>query len=286
MLAKRLSSPLLLTVLAMLAFAGNSLLCRIALKHTDIDAASFNTIRLMSGAVTLWFILVWQSQKKLNLNLKPSNLLPALSLFVYSAGFAFAYIELSAATGALLLFGSVQLTMITYALYAGEKLNATQIIGLTIAIAGVAVLLLPHATSATYFEATMMVIAGVAWGFYSLLGKKANNATKTAAQSFILSVPLALILSLIFIDQISLDLEGIVYGLASGAITSGLGYAIWYQVLPNLTATIAASVQLSVPALTAIGGAFILAEPITLELILTTTTILGGIALATFAQKN
>ena len=286
MIARLFSSPILLTVLAMLAFTGNSLLCRIALKHTEIDAASFNTIRLISGAVTLWFILIWQSQGKLNLSLKPSNLMPALSLFVYGAGFAFAYIELSAATGALLLFGSVQLTMIAYALYSGERLTVRQAFGLAIAVTGVAVLLLPHATSPTYFEAGLMIIAGIAWGAYSLLGKKASSATKTAAQSFILSVPLTLILSLMFIDQLSLDTQGVTYALISGAVTSGLGYAIWYQVLPKLTATVAASVQLSVPALTAIGGAMTLAEPITLELILITTAILGGIALVTFGKKT
>ena len=276
----------LLTLFALVAFAGNSLLCRMALKETQIDAASFNTIRLVSGALVLTLIVVFQNAGKVQLHPSKHSLLSALSLFIYAAGFAFAYIDLSAATGALLLFGSVQLTMISYAIYSGERLSLTQTLGLVLALSGLLFLLLPDSTAPSIMEAGLMVLAGIAWGAYSVLGKYSSAPTKTAAQSFVFSLPLTLILSLILLDKISLDLTGTIYAVVSGAVTSGLGYAIWYRVLPFLKSTVAASAQLSVPPLTAIGGALLIGESITLELIVSTLTILGGIALVTFSKTK
>lgn len=277
---------ILLTLFALVAFAGNSLLCRLALKETPIDAASFNTIRLVSGALVLTLIVLFQNAGKVKLTPSKHSLLSALSLFVYAAGFAFAYVDLSAATGALLLFGSVQLTMFSYAICSGERLSLTQILGLVLALLGLLFLLLPDSTTPSITEAGLMVLAGIAWGAYSILGKYSNEPTKVAAQSFIFSLPLALVLSLILFEQINLDLTGAIYAVISGAVTSGLGYAIWYRVLPYLKSTVAASAQLSVPPLTAIGGALLIGEPITLELIVSTLTILGGIALVTFSKTK
>lgn len=281
-----LSNPILLTVLSLLAFAGNSILCRLALKDTQIDAASFNTIRLISGAMMLWLIVTWQARGKFAISPSKHSFFSALSLFVYAATFAFAYVNLSAATGALLLFGSVQFTMIAYAIWHGERLTPLQIIGLSLAVSGVIFLLLPNSTTPPIFDAMLMATAGIAWGAYSILGKYAPHPTKTAAQSFILSLPFTLVLSLLFIESINLDNQGVVYAVISGAITSGLGYALWYRVLPRLKSTVAASAQLSVPAITAIGGAFFVGEAITYQLMFITIVILGGIALVTFAKPK
>lgn len=276
----------LLTLFALVAFAGNSLLCRLALKETQIDAASFNTIRLVSGALVLTLIVVFQNARKVTLTPSKHSLLSALSLFVYAAGFTFAYIDLSAATGALLLFGSVQLTMLSYAIYSGERLSLTQTLGLALALLGLLFLLLPESTAPSITEAVLMMLAGIAWGAYSILGKYSSEPTKTAAQSFVFSLPLTLMLSLILLEQISLDLTGAIYAVVSGAVTSGLGYAIWYRVLPFLKSTVAASAQLSVPPLTAIGGALFIGESITLELMASTLAIIGGIALVTFSKAK
>lgn len=286
MIKKLPTQPVLLTALALFAFAGNSLLCRLALKDTQIDALSFNTIRIMSGALTLWLIVVFKSKKQFSLTPSKLSISSALSLFIYASGFAFAYTKLSAATGALLLFGSVQFTMIIYAIWRGERLNLLQTFGLLISLSGVILLLLPNSTTPPLFEAGLMAVSGIAWGVYSILGKYAKDATKTAAQSFIFSLPLAVLLSMVFYQSMALDNLGVIYAITSGAITSGLGYAIWYLVLPHLTNTVAASAQLSVPALTAIGGALFINETITFELIVLTLIILGGIGLVTFTKSN
>ena len=281
-----LSNPVLLTSIALLAFAGNSILCRVALKDTDIDPASFSSIRILSGALVLTLILWIQPRKAVKPTLNKHSVLSAISLFIYATAFAFAYIGLSAATGALLLFGAVQLTMIAYAIWSGERLSLIQMFGLALACVGVAVLLLPSSTVPQLQQAIVMMIAGIAWGAYSILGKFANDATKTATDSFVLAIPLTLLLSLTLVEQAQLDAQGVIYAICSGAITSGLGYAIWYQVLPKLKSTVAATAQLSVPAITAIGGALFIGEAITLELILVTLTILSGIAMVTFAKTK
>lgn len=284
---KNLSThPVLLTIFALFAFAGNSLLCRLALKDTQIDAASFNTIRLLSGAFVLWLIVVFQNKESHYLTPSKLSLSSALSLFIYASGFAFAYTNLSAATGALVLFGSVQLTMIAYAFWRGERLSLLQTFGLLLALSGVVLLLLPSSTTPPLFEASLMALAGMAWACYSILGQYAKDPTKTAAQSFIFSLPLTVILSLFFYQSLNLDNQGVLYAITSGAITSGMGYAIWYRVLPQLRSTVAASAQLSVPALTAIGGVLFVNEAITLELIIVTFIILGGIAIVTFTKPK
>jgi drug/metabolite transporter (DMT)-like permease len=271
-----------LTSLAMIAFAGNSLLCRVALAHTSIDAASFTTIRLISGAVMLWAVVRLfhgtQSGR--------GSWLSALALFAYAAGFSFAYLSLSAATGALLLFGAVQATMIGHGIWVGERLRRPQSVGLVLALGGLVGLLLPGLSAPPLLGSLLMLGAGVAWGIYSLRGKGAGDPTRVTAGNFLRAVPIAAALSILMHDGASLDGAGFWYAVSSGALTSGIGYAIWYTTLPALKATSAATVQLSVPVIAALGGIVFLGEPLTLRLVLASVAVLGGIALVILEKQS
>ncbi len=271
----------LLTILAMIAFAGNSLLCRAALKQTQVDAASFTSIRLLSGALMLWLI-VRLRHGALN---GRGNWYSALALFVYAAGFSFAYVSLSAATGALLLFGAVQVTMISKGIFSGERLRLMQLLGLVLAFGGLIGLLLPGLSAPPLFGSVLMLMAGLAWGVYSLRGKGAGDPTQVTAGNFLRAVPFAVILSVITFSRQSIDTAGVGYAIASGAVTSGIGYAIWYTALPGLKATTAATVQLSVPVIAALGGVLFLGEAITSRLVLASIAILGGIALVILEKR-
>jgi len=270
-----------LTTLAMLAFAGNSLLCRQALKNTPIDAASFTSIRLIAAAITLWLLLRLMGRSSSRLGSWPS----AFALFAYAAGFSFAYISLSAATGALLLFGSVQTTMIGYGMSEGERLKLPQVAGLTLALGGLVGLVFPGLSAPPLMSSLFMMGAGIAWGIYSLRGRGAGDPTMVTAGNFLRTIPLTLLFSLLMFSHQNIDRAGLLYAVASGAMTSGVGYAIWYMALPGLKATQAATVQLSVPVIAALGGIVLLAEPITLRLILASVAILSGIALVVY-EKN
>jgi drug/metabolite transporter (DMT)-like permease len=270
-----------LTTLAMLAFAGNSLLCRQALKNTPIDAASFTSIRLIAAAITLWLLLRLMGRGNSRLGSWPS----AFALFAYAAGFSFAYISLSAASGALLLFGSVQTTMIGYGMSEGERLRLPQVAGLALALGGLVVLVFPGLSAPPLASSLFMMGAGIAWGIYSLRGRGAGDPTMVTAGNFLRTIPLTLLFSLLMFSHHNIDRAGLLYAVASGAMTSGVGYAIWYMALPGLKATQAATVQLSVPVIAALGGIVLLAEPITLRLILASVAILSGIALVVY-EKN
>ncbi len=263
-----------LTSMAMVAFAGNSLLCRIALKETAIDAGSFTTIRLVAGALTLW--LVARTRRGAP---GAGNWLSAFALFAYAAGFSFAYLSLTAGTGALLLFGAVQATMIGYGLWKGERLRRLQLIGLLLAIGGLVVLFLPGFSAPPLLGSALMLGAGIAWGVYSLRGRGAGDPTRVTAGNFLRAAPIAAALSVVMLSEASLDAAGVGFAVASGALASGIGYAIWYTALPALKATSAATVQLSVPVIAALGGIVLLGEPLTLRLVLASLAILGGIAL-------
>lgn len=272
----------LLTLLTMIAFAANSVLCRIALKQTSIDAASFTSIRLGAGALVLWLIVRFFRAKRSGGGSWPS----AFALFVYAAGFSFAYISLTAATGALLLFGAVQATMIGHGIWAGERLRRQQLAGLLLAFGGLVGLLLPGLSAPPLAGALLMLLAGVAWGVYSLHGKGAGDPTQVTAGNFLRAALLAVVLSLLRFTDANLDLSGVGYAVASGAIASGVGYAIWYAVLPVLQATTAATVQLSVPVIAALGGMILLDEDVTLRIVLASLTILGGIALVILSKAR
>ncbi|MBA5607452.1 DMT family transporter [Duganella sp. FT3S] len=280
---------ILLTVIAMIAFASNSLLCRVALKHTAIDPASFTTVRLVSGALALWLIVrLRASGAPVSLSGR-GNWPSALALYAYAAGFSFAYVNLPAASGALLLFGAVQATMIGRGIAAGERLAPRQLAGLLLALAGLVGMLLPGLTAPPLAGALLMMGAGVAWGIYSLRGKGARDATGVTAGNFVRAAPIAVAMSaaiaLAGSDGVTADGVGLVYAVASGALTSGIGYALWYAVLPSLRATSAATVQLSVPVIAALGGVAFLGEALTLRLVLASAAILGGIALVILQKR-
>ena len=264
----------LLTTLAMLAFAGNSVLCRMALRDTAIDPASFTSLRLVSGAAVLWLLLRCRSQPVV----ASGNWGSAIALFVYAAAFSWAYIQLDAASGALLLFAAVQVSMLGIGLLRGERLGVLQTGGFLLALVGLAVLLLPGASAPPAIPALSMLSAGVAWGLYSLRGRGAIDPLAATAGNFARAVPVTLLLTLLTLPRLTLDTNGVLLALASGAVTSGLGYAIWYAALPGLRASAAASVQLSVPVITAVGGLLLLGETPSVTLALSSLAILGGIA--------
>lgn len=274
---------LVLTALAMAAFAGNSLLCRLALKETGIDAASFTTIRLASGALVLWAV----ARSTRGGQTGQGNWLSALALFSYAACFSFAYVSLPTGTGALLLFGAVQALMIGYGICSGERLRPLQLAGLALAFGGLAGLLLPGVSAPPLAGSVLMLLAGMSWGIYSLRGKGAGDPTRVTAGNFLRAAPMAAALGLLMLAfrGASLNATGVWLAVASGALTSGIGYAVWYTVVPALKATSAASVQLSVPVLAALGGIAFLGEPLTLRLVLASSAILGGIALVVLQKR-
>jgi drug/metabolite transporter (DMT)-like permease len=277
---------LILTSAAMLAFASNSLLCRAALKQTSIDAASFTFVRVFSGAVVLWLIMNLRRMIRITRRVGVGgNWISALALLLYAVGFSFAYVVVAAGTGALLLFGAVQATMILWGLHKGERLRAIQVLGLIVAMTGLVVLLFPGLSAPPLFGSILMLGAGVAWGVYSLRGKREKNPVTATTGNFIRAVPFAAALSIVFLRWLDLDLAGVIYAIMSGAVTSGLGYVIWYSVLPSLKAASAATVQLSVPVLAAAGGILLLGEPLTLRYLLASVAVLGGIALVVL-EKN
>lgn len=277
---------LVLTLLAMVAFAANSVLCRLALKHTAIDAANFTAIRLLSGALVLWLLVMVRGSAQAGASSGNGNWPSALALLVYAAGFSFAYVDLGTGTGALLLFGAVQVTMIGHGLHAGEKLRARQWLGLLLACAGLVGLLLPGVSMPRPGSALLMLGAGVAWGVYSLRARGGSDPVRVTAGNFLRAAPLAVVLAAWLHRDGALDPSGMGLAVASGALASGIGYAIWYSTLPWLRATTAATVQLAVPVLAALGGTLLLAEPLTPRLLLATFAVLGGIALLLHAARG
>jgi drug/metabolite transporter (DMT)-like permease len=272
----------LLTVIALVAFAGNSLLCRLALTRTSIDAASFTTIRILAGAIALLIIVQLRPGPKHS----GGSWMSALALMVYAAGFSFAYVRLTAGTGALLLFGAVQATMITVGVIRGERLSPLQTCGLLLAYGGLVDLVLPGITAPPLISALLMISAGMAWGVYSLRGKGAGDPTAVTAGNFVRAVPMALLVSVLALSIRSVNMAGAMYAIASGAIASGAGYVVWYTALRDLRATTAATVQLSVPVIAAIGGILLLHEPLTSRLLVAAAAILGGVALVVLTRTT
>lgn len=290
----------------MIAFASNSLLCRAALRDTAIDAASFTFIRIFAGAVALWLIMTLRRTTKIfpsppsspkgrggpfSLREKvgmraAGNWISAFALFAYAAAFSFAYNTLSAGTGALLLFGAVQATMILWGFRKGERLDPIQIAGLIAAVTGLIVLIFPGLSAPPLIGSMLMLAAGIAWGVYSLRGKTAGHPIAVTAGNFLRAVPFAALLSLIMIRHLNLDSLGVGYAIVSGAVTSGIGYVIWYSALNGLKATSAATVQLSVPVLAATGGILLLGEPITLRYVIASVAVLGGIFLVVIEKQR
>jgi drug/metabolite transporter (DMT)-like permease len=267
------------TSFALVAFAFNSILCRLALGAEAIDAASFTTVRLVSGAIVLFLINSF-ARKKDAAAKSGGNWFSAFFLFAYAICFSLAYINLTTATGALVLFGSVQMTMICAALVTGERPQMMEWLGLFLALGGLVYLVFPGLSAPPLSSSALMMSAGIAWGFYTLRGRGSVNPLADTAGNFLRSVPMIIWAALPFVYQIHLSTKGIVFAVLSGAIASGIGYSIWYAALKYHTATRAAILQLSVPALAAIGGVIFLSEIISARLLLASALILGGIALA------
>jgi len=268
------------TTAAMLAFAANSLLCRLALAGASIDPASFGAMRVFSGALALALIVRWRAAAGACTSAEPGgDWLSAAMLFGYVAFFSFAYVSLPAGTGALILFGAVQLTMFGWALRRGERFAGAAWCGLALAAAGLVYLVLPGVSAPPLVGAVCMALAGAAWGAYSLRGRGTPDPLRATAGNFLRAAPMALILWLPFAGVAHADGAGVVLAVVSGALTSGVGYALWYTALRELTAMRAATVQLSVPLITAFGAVLVLAEPVTPRLVLASVAILGGIAL-------
>lgn len=271
-----------LTSITMIAFAGNSLLCRAALKHTSIDAATFTSVRIISGAIALWVIV----RARRGSRVAGGSWRSAAALFVYAAAFSFAYVSLPAASGALLLFGAVQATMIGYAIRSGERLRVRQWGGLIAAIGGLVVLLLPGLSAPPLSGSLLMLSAGAAWGIYSLRGRGASDPASVTAGNFARAALMAVVLSAATTPWSSFDPAGVSYAIVSGAVASGVGYAIWYTALRGLNATSAATVQLSVPVIAGFGGVVLLGESVTPRLLLASAAILGGIALVILNRRT
>ena len=274
----------LYTSLTMVAFASNSLLNRMALGQETIDAVSYTTVRLTAGALTLW--LIASLQKNSAGPKVRGNWISAAMLFLYAIAFSLAYLSLRAGTGALILFGTVQLTMILAALRSGERPQLLEWLGLLLALGGLVYLVLPGLEAPSPLGSALMTAAGIAWGVYSLRGRGSGSPLADSAGNFIRAVPLILAVRLVTLNNVHLSQPGLLLAVLSGAIASGLGYVIWYAALRGLTATRAAIVQLSVPVLAAWGGVVFLAEDISLRLILAGALILGGIALAILGRRK
>lgn len=272
----------LLTALAMFAFAGNSLLCRAALRDSQIDPTSFTALRLLAGALVLWLLLRLRNGP----STAAGGWYGALALFAYAAAFSYAYLHLDAGAGALLLFGAVQLSMIAWGLITGERLTRLQIAGLALAAGGLVTLLLPGTSTPPLTASLLMVVSGAAWGAYSLLGKGAPDPLAATAGNFIRSLPFMVVLCLLALGGLEWDNAGVMYALLSGGLTSGIGYSIWYAALPGLTAIQGASVQLSVPLITVLAGSLLLGETLTGQLLIAGFAILGGIALVLRVKHN
>lgn len=266
-----------LTLAALVAFAANSILTRMALGADQLDAASFTTIRLCSGALML-ALLAWRQLSQSSAWRGKGPVAPA-ALFAYAAPFSFAYLRIGAAVGALILFGVVQLTMIGWGLVRGEKPGSRGWLGFLLAAAGLVLLTLPSVTRPDLVGVALMSVAGVAWGVYSIAGSGGTDPLTSTARNFILSVPLTLLLSMAFLGRIHGTAAGISLAIVSGAVTSGLGYAIWYRALRHLAVTQAGMVQLSVPVIAALGAVVFLGESVSTRLVLSGVAVLGGIAL-------
>jgi len=277
----------IITLLSLCAFAANSLITRFALEKTTIDEASFIMIRIVSGALFLWLYLIF---KKDSTAYKAGSWLAAIALFIYAVSFTYGYGLIAAGTGALILFGSVQITMTVAGYREGERLNTVQLTGFILALLGLVILMFPGIAAPSFIGATLMCISGIAWSIYTLQGRDASDPAKATAGNFIKAAPMAIMLWLLInyikVDSLHLANVGVIYALVSGIITSGIGYIIWYSVLPELKATQAAIVQLSVPLLVTIAGTLVLNETITLRIFFASIAILFGTGLVLKFKKR
>ncbi|MFV8410385.1 DMT family transporter [Vibrio owensii] len=279
-------STFLLTAIAMLAFAANSLLCRLALAAGLIDAGSFTLIRLLSGAATLIVIMLLRGNWRSQIPTTRFSLFAGVALFGYAALFSFAYVKLAAGTGALLLFGAVQLTLLALYWWQGQRFKRLELIGIAVSLLGFAWLMLPSATRPDVWSALLMVLSGICWAGFTALGKQAPTPSCGITWGFITASIFSLLLSPLLLASTHVTLQGVMLAVASGAIASGCGYVLWYQVMQKLTLLQAAVSQLSVPAIALVLGSALLSEPLTTHSIITSAIILGGIALVFLSRSQ
>jgi len=284
MMQSTLTKTIFLSVVALIAFAGNSVLCRLALSDNAIDPAAFTIIRLVSGVFTLLPLLLL-SQRKVVYE-KSGSWLSAFMLFAYALLFSYAYVSIDTATGALILFGAVQITLVFVSFLKGNRLSLAELSGVALALSGFVYLVLPELQKPSLGGFIMMSIAGIAWAMYTVGGQGSSNALRDTAFNFLRTIPLVIVLLVVTLSSFSLTPYGVGLAIASGAITSGLGYAIWYAALPNLTTTQAAVIQLFVPVIAAFGGSVFANEAITLRLTIAAGLVLGGIMLVIMAKQK
>lgn len=281
-----LFSTIILTGLALIAFAANSVLCRLALGYEAIDAASFTIIRLLSGSIVLLLIICSTQSATRNVTSTPSkgSWTASFMLFAYAITFSYAYTSLDTGTGALILFGSVQITMILLSFLSGTRLHITEWSGVVIAFSGFIYLVLPEVTTPSASGFLLMTTAGIAWGIYTLKGRASNNPLMDTSYNFFRTTPLVMLLAIYTMNNSQYSSEGIILALLSGGITSGIGYTIWYIALRRLSSTQAAVLQLSVPIIAALGGIIFVSEAITFRLMVSATIVLGGILIVVLGK--
>ncbi|MDX2447686.1 MAG: DMT family transporter [Desulfobacterales bacterium] len=279
----RVIKPLVFTTLALIAFAANSVLCRLALGERAIDAVGFTSVRLLSGALVLLCILIFSDKK--NGSSTKGSWSAACMLFTYAVTFSFAYLTLNTGTGALILFGSVQITMIIWSLFSGNRLLPIEWMGVIVAFSGIVYLVLPGVTAPSFIGFSLMTAAGIAWGLYTLKGRGSTNPLSDTSYNFLRSVPFVIVLGLPFFGNVHISREGIILAAISGGITSGIGYTLWYMALRGLSSTQAAVVQLSVPVIAGFGGVVFISEQISLRLTLSALLTLGGILMVILGRN-
>ncbi len=274
----------------MVAFAANSLFCRLALKEGSIDPASFTSIRLVSGAIALLLIISMRNigQMKSAFSINKNTALQGGALLVYALFFSFAYIGLATGTGALLLFGSVQITMLLIAFLKGERFSLVQWFGFSMALGGIIFLLFPGADAPSILPAASMIIAGIAWGVYTLLGKGVNAPVTQTGKNFLFAsyIILPITLCTVFFERHHLTWQGSMYAILSGVFASGCGYAMWYSVLPRLKVTLASTLQLSVPVIATFMGWLFLNESVSTLMIIASSLTLFGVAIVISARRS
>ena len=283
--AARATPVITLTTLTLLAFAANSLLCRAALRSSLVDPASFTAIRLASGAAVLGLLLLLRRSVTAETG-SGGSWGSALALAAYAIFFSLAFVRIGAGVGALILFGAVQVSMIGWSMVGSEYPTVAESLGLLLALVGLAWLTLPHAVAPDPVGAALMGVAGIAWGSYSLQGRKVTAPIRATAANFIMAVPLALIPVLLSLHSLRLTGDGLMLAVVSGAITSGLGYVLWYRVLPSLGGTRAAIVQLLVPVIAVLGSIIFLGEALTAHLTLSGSVILAGVVVAMLGRGS
>lgn len=282
MINNSLFKTITLTCLALIALSANSVLCRLALENDAIDASSFTVLRLLSGAIVLLIII--STTRNTAVTSSRGSWSASFMLFLYAITFSYAYISLDTGTGALILFGSVHITMILLSHISGTRLHITEWFGVIIAFAGFIYLILPGITTPSFIGFLLMTVAGIAWGIYTLKGHGSKSPLMDTAYNFFRTIPFVVLLAISTFNNINYTSEGILLALLSGGITSGIGYTIWYIVLGGLSSTQAAALQLTIPVIAAIGGVIFVSEAITFRLIISATMVLGGILIVVLGK--